>query len=119
MCTFRKNDTLGEINFDNSFVSVANTSLLKKTITPTHCSIIYRKLGFGGVHIFSYFANPGLECSNSVGRVFELGLKGCMFETHQSHCGVSLSKTLYLLLSTALIQKDRKWSQHEKLLTGK
>ena len=105
----RKNDTLGEITFDISFVSVANTSLQKKTIAPPHCSFInIENLRFGGVHIFSYFTNPGLECSNSVGRSLNLGSKGCMFETHQSHCVVSLRGTLYPLLSTSLTQEDRK-----------
>ena len=31
---------------------------------------------------------------------------GCGFEPHRRHCVVSLSKTLYPLLSTGLTQKD-------------
>ena len=48
------------------------------------------------------------ECSGSVGRVLDLGLKGCWFEPHlwRSHCVVSLSKTLFLLLSTGAAQED-------------
>ena len=34
------------------------------------------------------------------GRMLDLGSKGGEFETHQRHCVVSLSKTLYSLLST-------------------
>ena len=38
---------------------------------------------------------------SAVGSVLDWGLKCCWFELHQwlSHCVVSLSKTLYLLLS--------------------
>ena len=35
------------------------------------------------------------ERSISVGRALDLGSKSCWFETHRSHCVVSLSKTLY------------------------
>ena len=45
---------------------------------------------------------------SSVGRGLDWGLKGCKFETHckRSHCVLSLSKTLYLLLSTGSTQED-------------
>ena len=33
-------------------------------------------------------------------------LSGCWFESNQRHCVVSLSKTLYSLLSTGLSQED-------------
>ena len=49
-----------------------------------------------------------LERSGSVGRALDWGLKGCKFETHPSHCVVSLSKTLYPLLSTGSTHEDRK-----------
>ena len=53
-----------------------------------------------------------MEHSGSVGRALDLGLHGCWFEPHglQSHCVVSLSKTLYLLLITGSTQEDP--SQH-------
>ena len=38
------------------------------------------------------------ERSGSVGRVLAFGWNGCEFETHQSQCVVSLSKTLYPLV---------------------
>ena len=41
----------------------------------------------------------GKERSGSVGRVLDLGSKDREFEIHWSHCVVSLSKTLYPLLS--------------------
>ena len=56
----------------------------------------------------------GLEGrSGSVDRVVDLGSKCHKFETHQYHCVVSLSKTLYPLLSTGSTQEDRKASQHD------
>ena len=50
-----------------------------------------------------------VERSGSVLRVFYWGLKGYLFELyHQwSHCVGSLSKTVYLLLSTGSTQEDR------------
>ena len=47
------------------------------------------------------------ECSGSV-VVLDLGSQGHMFETHWRHCHsvVSLSKTLYPLLSTGSAQED-------------
>ena len=49
-----------------------------------------------------------MECSGSVGRALDRGLKGCWFELHRrrSLCVVSLSKTLYPLLSTGSTQED-------------
>ena len=50
-----------------------------------------------------------LKFNCSVGRVVDLGeSKGCELETHGRHCVVSLSKTLYPLLSTGSTQEDRK-----------
>ena len=49
-----------------------------------------------------------VENSGSFGRVLDWGSKGCSFETCQSHCVVSLSKTLYLLLSTDSTKEDGK-----------
>ena len=45
------------------------------------------------------------------GRVLDLGSRGCRFKPHRRHCVVSLSKTLYLLLSTGSTQEDR--SRHD------
>ena len=47
-----------------------------------------------------------VECSGSVGRALDWGVKGCLFEIHrqQSLCVVSLSKTLHTLLSTGSSQ---------------
>ena len=36
------------------------------------------------------------------------GSKGCLFETHKSHCVVSLDKTLYPLLRNGSTKEDRK-----------
>ena len=53
----------------------------------------------------SYWAT-GLQCICSVGRALDWGSKGGWFEPHgkQSHCHVSLRKTLYALLSTGSTQ---------------
>ena len=40
------------------------------------------------------------------GRVFYSGLRSCGFEPHQRHFVMSLSKTLYPLLSTGSTQED-------------
>ena len=45
------------------------------------------------------------------GRVLDSGLRGCGFEPHWRYCIVSLSKTLYPLLSTGSTQEDL--SQHD------
>ena len=50
------------------------------------------------------------------GRVLDLRSRGCRFEPHRRHCVVSLSKTVYPLLSTGLTQEDRP-NMAEKLLT--
>ena len=47
------------------------------------------------------------------GRVLDLGKKVHLFETHHSHRVVSLSKTLYPLLSTGSTQEDRKSSRYD------
>ena len=47
------------------------------------------------------------------GRVLDLGSKDCLFKTHWRHYVVSLSKTLYPLLSTGSCQEDRKTSQYD------
>ena len=49
--------------------------------------------------------------SGSFGGVLNWGSKGCCFEPHHrpSHCAVSLSKTLFQLLSTGLTQEDPSW----------
>ena len=39
-------------------------------------------------------------------RVHDPRLRGCGFEPHRRHCIVSLSKTLYPLLSTGSTQED-------------
>ena len=50
------------------------------------------------------------ERIGKVGKALDWGSKGCCFEAHWCHCDVSLSMTLYLLLSTCTdsTQKDRK-----------
>ena len=48
-----------------------------------------------------------------VGRVLDLGSKGCQFETHLMHCVVCLSKIFYPLLNTGVTQEDWKVSQHD------
>ena len=45
------------------------------------------------------------------GGVLDPRLKGCGFEPHPRHCIVSLSKTLYPLLSSGSIKEDS--SQHD------
>ena len=56
---------------------------------------------------------------SSVGRAVDSGLKGCWFKPYRqrSHCIMSLSKTLYLLLSAYSNQEDPP-NMTEKLLTG-
>ena len=44
---------------------------------------------------------------------FDLGSKCHWFETRRRHCVVSLSKTLYPLLSTDSTQEDMSMSQHD------
>ena len=51
----------------------------------------------------------GEEPGDSFGRVLDQGSKGSEFNTHWRHSFVSLSKTLYRLLSTGLTQEDRKF----------
>ena len=46
--------------------------------------------------------------------VLDLGLKSCLFETHQRHCVVSLSKTLYPLLGTGSAQEGKKTSRQDQ-----
>ena len=41
-------------------------------------------------------------------RVLDSGFKGCEFETHWRHCIVSLSKTLYPLLTNGSNREERK-----------
>ena len=43
------------------------------------------------------------------GRVLESKSRGCWLEPHWRHCLVSLSKTLYPLLSTGSTQEDPSW----------
>ena len=51
---------------------------------------------------YIWFIFALVERSASLGRALDWGSKGCLFEYHhrQSHYVVSLSKTLYPLLST-------------------
>ena len=60
------------------------------------------------------------ERGDSVGRVSDLGWKGCEFETLRRNCVLSMSKTLYQLLS--ILVQLRKTGNHpdmtEKSLTG-
>ena len=60
-----------------------------------------------------------MERSDSVGTALHWGSKGCYFESHcrLSHSVVSLSKTLYLLLSSGSTQENC-LDITEKLLTG-
>ena len=43
--------------------------------------------------------------------LLDLGSRGFWFETYRMHCVVFFGNTLYPLLSTGLIQEDRKMSQ--------
>ena len=54
-----------------------------------------------------------VELSGSVGRMLDWELKGCYFKSHcrRSHYVMSLSKTLYPLLSTGSTQEDS--SRHD------
>ena len=56
-------------------------------------------------------------CEEHSGRVLESRSRGFGFEPHWRHCVVSLSKTLYPLLSTGSTQEDLT-DMTEKLLTG-
>ena len=47
------------------------------------------------------------------GRVLNFGLQGHLIESHQRQCILSLSKTLYTLLSTGSTQEDRKSSWYD------
>ena len=61
------------------------------------------------IHIHMLLLSTGyVECSGSVGRVLDLGLKGRWFDPYrqQNQCVVPLSKALYLLLSTGSTQVD-------------
>ena len=51
--------------------------------------------------------------SGSVGVVLDLGLKVRKLKTQRRQCVVSLSKTLYPLLSTGLTWEDRKASRYD------
>ena len=53
------------------------------------------------------FINTDLVSSGSVDRMLDKRSKHCYFETHMSHCVVSLSKRLYPLLSTGSTEADR------------
>ena len=54
----------------------------------------------------------------SFGRVFDSGSKGHEFETHHRHCVVSVSKTLYPLLSTPVQPRKTPPDMTEELFTG-
>ena len=58
--------------------------------------------------------------SGSVGRVLDLGLKGCesKSKTHRRNFIVSLSKKLSPLLSTGSMQEDRKVSRHDGIIVA-
>ena len=51
------------------------------------------------------------------GKVLDSGSRGCGFESHQRHCNVSLSKTLYPMLSTGSTREDP-FRHDRKMLTG-
>ena len=77
---------------------------------------MYFTISFGGLDLVQ--KTPAckefkVEGSGSVGRALDWGLKGCWFEPHHwwCHCVVSLSKTLYPLLSTGSTQEDQ--SRHD------
>ena len=53
-----------------------------------------------------FYHKQTLYNSGSVGRVLDLGSKGCLLQTHLRHCVVSVSKALYSLLSTGSTQED-------------
>ena len=66
-----------------------------------------REIRVGVTHV-SYFGQDGVRWLTV--RVLNWRLRGCGFEPNQRHCIVSLSKTLYPLLSTGSTQEDP--SQH-------
>ena len=53
----------------------------------------------------------GAECTSGSDCVLVSRLRGCRFEPHWRHYVVSLSKTLYSLLSTGSTEEDS--SQHD------
>ena len=60
-------------------------------------------------HLVSYI----LDTARVVWLSGRFEIEVCWFETHWRYCVVSMSKTLYLQLSTRSTQEDRKLSCHE------
>ena len=71
------------------------------------------------MQILSLVTDNSLSLRRAVGsgRELDLGSRGCGFEPYLDHFIVSLSKTLYALLSIGLTQEDPS-QDTEKLLTG-
>ena len=83
------------------------------------CEFVLNVYNNGQYPLFKYTATALLaylfaEHSCSVGRVLDLESKDCWLKPHcrQSHCVVSLSKTLYPLLSTGSTHEDP--SRHDR-----
>ena len=55
-------------------------------------------------HCFQNLINAGVKWLS--GRVLDSRSKGCGFKPHLRHCVVSLTKTLYPLLSTGSTKED-------------
>ena len=84
----------------------------------TFICILLNLIRFSFCALFCILIISGLymylaEGSGSVGKVLDWGSKDCQFETHRSHCVVSLSKTLYPLPTTGPTEEDRKLSRHD------
>ena len=84
-------------NIYNAFVKYNGKKNGSHDMTVLHPNLCYNEMCYKGTHWLS-------------GRALDLRSKGHWFETRRRHFVVSLSKTLYPLLSTGLIQKDRKSS---------
>ena len=81
-------------------MNVFNVLVLCLNVSPIKPRLLFPNL-VGSLYILA-------DCGGSVGRALDWGSKGCQFEPHrqQSHYVLSLSKILYLLLSTASTQED-------------
>ena len=78
---------------------------MAKTVDLSHSECINLSIALN-------FAHSSLALWQS-GQVLGLNSKVCGFETYLRHCIVSLSETLYPLLSTGLTKEDRNCSQHD------
>ena len=74
--------------------------------TATAMPEITRLLKMVSIEIYSFCTMCYEECSDSdSGRVLDSRSRGCEFEPYRRHCVVSVSKTLYPLLSAGSTQE--------------